>query len=60
MTEAAIQIVAVGSTCGVAAVAAFSGAVRETFRLQALRQSYDDIVSEPVPERFTDLLKDLK
>lgn len=59
MTNTAIQIVAAGGTCGLAAVAAFSGAVRETFKLQSLRQEYNEVVSEPVPERFTELLKGL-
>lgn len=60
MTNTAIQIVAAGGTCGLAAVAAFTGAIRETFRLEQLRQVYDPVVAEPVPDKLTEFLKGLE
>jgi hypothetical protein len=53
------ELVVIGIVGGVVAVGAFGGAVKETFKLNNLRNYYNSIVEEPVPDRLKLVLKSL-
>lgn len=52
------ELMAVGVLGAGISVASFGGAVRETFHLSShnLKRVWDDVIEEPVPERFKQLL----
>lgn len=54
------NLMAAGLTCGAVAVASFGGAVKNTFKLHALRTQWDETIKEGVPKRFQKLLGELE
>jgi hypothetical protein len=54
------NLLATGVACGALAVASFGGAVRNTLKLHSLRSEWDKTVKEPIPERFQNLLNEMK
>jgi hypothetical protein len=53
------EIIILGATSSLIAVTAFGGAVYETFKLTSLRQLFDSILKEPVPQELLDTLYSL-
>lgn len=53
------NIVTLGVASGAIALVTFGGAVRNQLKLNSMRSEWDKVVNEPVPERFTNLLKEL-
>lgn len=56
------ELIAAGVLGAGVSAATFGGAVRETFRLSShnLKRVWDDVVEEPIPERFHHLLDSLE
>lgn len=53
------NLVATGVACGALAIVSFGGAVRNTFKLNSLREAWDRDVREPVPDHFKELIRKL-
>lgn len=53
------EIFIAGSLGAVVSLGAFGGAVRETLRLSTLRELFNEVLSEPVPEDILVLVKSL-
>jgi hypothetical protein len=53
------ELMVAGGASGIVALGCFGGAVRETFKLQSLRQLWDATVEEPVPANIINTLNSL-
>lgn len=60
MTGLINNLVTTGVACGAVALVAFSGAARESFRIQSLKTQWDKTVDEGIPEKFQSLLDEMK
>lgn len=46
------ELLVIGGVASVVAIGGFAGAVRETLLLEQLKQLFNNVVEEPVPDRI--------